>query len=220
LSLDTWDVAERLYLARGSEVPAQRPLFTGDVIDGVAIPAVQEQGTAMIVAHPCAMRSGPALAEQVLVAAVLPHDNVPPHKWTDGYYDRMPLPELRGDGAGFEVARLGHIGLAAASSLTAGKRIAILAPVGLNILQQRNVFNLTRVEVPTAVFWDAFANTYEEADLLQEWIEELETRGAHDVLIVQFEAWIRQEARQDRLRDPQQRASVRAEMRKEIRARV
>jgi hypothetical protein len=166
------------------------------------------------------MRSGPVLADRILVAAVVPHDNVPAHKWADGYYDRMPLPELRGDSAGFEVARLGHIGLATATSLTAGRRIAILSPVGVNIFQQRNVYNLTRVEVPTAVFWDAFANTYEEADLLQEWIEELEAGGAQDAVAAQFEAWIREDGRQERLRDPQHRASVRAEMRKEIRSRA
>jgi hypothetical protein len=218
VSLDTWEVAERLYLARGPEVPAQRPLFTGDVIDGVAIPGVQDEGTAMIIAHPCSMRSGEILADRVLVAAVVTHDTVPAHKWTDGYYDRMPLPDLRGDGAGFEVARLGDIGLAASPSLTAGNRIAILSPFGVNMLQQRNVYNLTRVEVPTADFWDAFANTYEEADLLQEWIEELDD-GDTEALTAEFEAWIRVDSRQERLRDPQQRASVRAEMRKEIRSR-
>lgn len=219
MSLDTWEVAERLYLARGLEVPARRPLFTGDVIDDVAIPGVQKTGTAMIVAHPCSMRSGPALADRILAAAVTPHDHVPAHKWTDGYHDRMPLPDLRGDGAGFEVARLGQVGLAATTDLNSGIRIATLSPFGVNMFQQRNVFYLTRVEIPTADFWDAFANTYEEADLIQEWIEDLEDEETVETLTAQFEDWIRKDSRQERLRDPQQRASVRAELRKELRSR-
>ena len=84
MGLNTLEVPDRLYLARGAEVPTLRPLFTGDVIDGVAIPGVQETGTAMIVAHPCSMRSGSVITARVLAAAVQPHDNVPAHKWVDG----------------------------------------------------------------------------------------------------------------------------------------
>jgi hypothetical protein len=39
LSLETFETPDDLYLARGDEVNPLRPLFTGDVVAGVAIPA-------------------------------------------------------------------------------------------------------------------------------------------------------------------------------------
>ncbi|MGE0304753.1 MAG: hypothetical protein AB7N61_17080 [Acidimicrobiia bacterium] len=162
------------------------------------------------------MRSGSRIADRVLVAAVEKHHAVAPQKWTDGYYDRMPLPELRGDGSLFEVAWLAKIGLAETTNLECGRRVACMSPLGLNILQQRTVHFLTRVEVPTRVFWEAFAHTFEEADLLQEWLEELEDTATVEQLGEAFERWIREDFRQGRLREAQQRASVRAQLRAEI----
>ncbi|MCA1601251.1 MAG: hypothetical protein LC776_06280, partial [Acidobacteria bacterium] len=107
MSLDTWDDPEQLFLVRGADVSASRPLFTGDILDGVPIPGVQDDGTAMVVAHPCSMRGRAAqLLDRITVVAVRPHDYVPPHKWRDGFYDRMPLPEVRGLGAAFAAAHL------------------------------------------------------------------------------------------------------------------
>jgi hypothetical protein len=108
------------------------------------------------------------LAESILVGAVEDHDAVPAHKWEDGYLNRMPLPELDESPESFAVARLDRIGLAQTSLITATNRLAGLSPVGVNILQQRLVGHLTRVEIPTSMFWEAFAHTYEEADLLEE----------------------------------------------------
>ena len=39
MSLETFETPDDLYLARGDEVNPLRPLFTGDVVAGVAIPA-------------------------------------------------------------------------------------------------------------------------------------------------------------------------------------
>ncbi|MBL8776498.1 MAG: hypothetical protein JNK12_11215 [Acidimicrobiales bacterium] len=218
MSLETWDAPSRLYLARGDEVSSRRPLFTGDVIDGVAIPGVQVDGSALVLAHPCAMRRGAKLADGILVAAVRPHDAIAAEKWSNGFFDRMPLPELRGPTLPFEAARLAEIGLAEQSTLNVEKRVACLSPVGVNILQQRNVFHMTRLEVPTARFWEAFGHTFEEADLLEEWTEELADVPSIGDPVQGFEDWIRAESRQERLTDPQQRASIRSEMRVELRA--
>lgn len=159
------------------------------------------------------------LLNEILVAAVAPHDPVPAHRWTDGFYDRMPLPELRGPGAPFECAWLDQLGRTERAQVESSTRIACASPVGVNMLQQRLVFHLTRVEIPTPTFWDAFAHTYEEADLLEEWTEELGERLELDVAAAQFEAWIREESRQQRLRDPQKRATIRVELRVELRRR-
>jgi hypothetical protein len=54
--LETYSNPEDIYLARGSDVPIARPVFTGDVFDDVPIPGVQNQGLAIVVAHPCSIR--------------------------------------------------------------------------------------------------------------------------------------------------------------------
>lgn len=219
MSLDTWEVPDRLYLARGDEVSPYRPLFTGDVLDDVPIPGVQDNGPGIVVAHPCSMRGRDAqLVDRILIAAIAPHDAVPARRWTDGYLDRMPLPELRGPDAPFEVGWLDRVGRAERDRLMVATRIACLSTVGVNMLQQRLVCTLTRVEIPTAVFWEAFGHTFEEADLLEDWTDTLASADVQPGdAAAAFETWIRADARQARLKDPQQRAPVRAEMRAELR---
>jgi hypothetical protein len=219
VTLETWDDPSGLYLARGDEVADHRPLFTGDVVDDIAIPGVQDHGPGIVVAHPCSMRGKNAqLLDAVLAAAVVPHDPAPPHKWLTGFYDRMPLPHLTGPGGPFHVASIEMVGRARTEHLAAATRIACLSPFGLNLLQQRMIWNLTRLDVPTRTLWDAFGYTYEEADLLEEWLEEVDAEE-RVTRTAAFEVWIRDGApntRQARLRDPQQRASVRAELRKAL----
>ena len=220
MSLSGWDTVQSLYLARADEVPEFRPLFTGDVIRGPSISGVPEPEAVMIVAHPCAMRSGPHLSTHVLAAAVRPHATEAPARWTDGFFNRMPLPDLEGDGGGFHVAWLEQIGLVPTEDLQNGERIACLSTIGVNILQQRLVFHLTRLEVETSVLWEAFSHTYEESDLLEEWAEAL-----HDVdpaPTESFESWMREGSpnRQDRLRDAQYRSQIRAELRTEVHQRM
>lgn len=220
MSLDAWDQADRLYRVRGPDVSPYRPFFTGDVLENLPIPGIQDNGAAMILAHPCSMRGRSArLLDRILVAAVQPHDPVPAHKWAQGYYDRMPLPECMGSGSGFFVAQLDDVGKAKRDDIVTACRLACLSPVGVNMLQQRLVHHLTRVEIPTSTIWEAFAHTYEEADLLEEWTEDLNGVLIPSDAATEFDAWIRTEARQERLRDPQHRAPIRSELRAEVRRR-
>lgn len=215
--LDTWEVAERLYHGRGQEVSPNRPLFTGDVLDDVLIPGVQDGGLAMIVAHPCSMRGGTGqLKEQLLMAKVAPHPPDRAHRWTSGFYDRMPLPDLLADAGSFHVTWLDQLGRAGREVIVRAQRVASLSHVGVNMLQQRMVCCLTRVEIPTSTFWEAFAHTYEEVELLEEWNERLEGQANPNELAAQFEQWLQVDDHQLRLRDPQQRAPVRSEMRSEL----
>lgn len=216
MSLSAWETAQSLYLARADEISQHRPLFTGDVVRGPLIGGAPDTDHVMIVAHPCAMRSGPHLSPSVLAAAVRPHAAEAPARWVDGFFNRMPLPDLDGEGGSFHVAWLDQIGLVSTADLQNGERIACLSTIGVNILQQRLVFYLTRLEVETSVLWEAFSHTYEESDLLEEWAESL-----HDVEPTpteSFELWIREgsPSRQDRLRDAQYRSQIRAELRAEI----
>ena len=220
MSLSVWEAASSLYLARSEEVSEHRPLFTGDVVRGPSISGAPGTDLVMIIAHPCAMRSGPHLSANVLAAAVRPHAAEPAARWADGFFNRMPLPDLQGDGSTSHVGWLNQIGLVSTTDLQNGVRIACLSTIGVNILQQRLVFYLTRLEVETSVLWEAFSHTYEESDLLEEWVEALHT--VEPTPNESFESWIREgtPARQDRLRDAQFRAQMRADLRAEIRRRT
>jgi hypothetical protein len=163
---------------------------------------------------------GAALSASILMCAVGKHEAVPPDRWAGGYYNRMPLPSLEVSAmGGFAVGWLDKLGLADTTSVLISERLACLSPVGVNILQQRLVAHLTRADIPTSRFWEAFGHTFEEADLLEEWIEELDGSESRDQVEAAFEHWIRSEDRQARLRDPQQRSSVRSAMRSELRSR-
>lgn len=167
MNLDTFNDPEELYRARGTDVNLNRPLFTGDVLRNVAIPGSQDGGMALILAHPCSFRRAEGkLAERILVAAVREAPRQGGNAWTRGFLDRMPLPDL--DGVGFWAAYFEDMGRADTNTLLRTDRLACLSDVGVNMLQQRLTCHLTRVEVPTHQFNQAFSHTYEEADLLED----------------------------------------------------
>lgn len=94
---------------------------------------------------------------------------------------------------------------------------------GINLLQQRLVWNMTRLAVETAKFYEAFGHTYEEADLLEEWCETLsEAQIPVSEACERFEIHLRfdnggQPSLQRQLRDPQLRSGVRTACRTEAR---
>lgn len=210
----------RLYLARGEEVNANRPLFTGDVILDIPIPGVQDAGPAIIVAHPCSIRgTAGRLLDPTLAAAVRPQDQISRKSWPDGFYDRSPLPEL-GD-LGYCVTWLDQIGRAETDRVVDATRIACLSEYGINVLQQRLTFHLTRVAVPTHQFHEAFAHTMIEADLLEDWTDTLTEAGrSTPEAVSMFEEFIRrgEPSLQDQLLDPERRASVRVACAREARS--
>jgi len=211
VSLDTYTDAGSLYTARTGEVNANRPTFTGDVFRNMAIPGVQQEGLAMIVAHPCSFRKGAGqLNQRVLVTTVEPVQKVGRNAWTKGLFDRMPLPDLDGDG--MWAAHFGGIGHASTSDFRTPNRFACLSEIGINILQQRLTFHLTRVEIPTRTFNEAFAHTLVEADLLEDWTDTLFRVGwPQTAAAAAFEDFIRsgEHRLQDELLDPQRRSHVR-----------
>ena len=210
---------DRLYHALSADVDDARPLFTGDVLESVDIPGVGKS-TAIVIAHPCSIRGRlGSLKERILVAAVTEHQKLPDDKWIAGYFDRMPLAGLPIRG-GFHVARLDQLGLAETDEVRRAIRIACLSHPGINQLQQRLVFHLTRHAVPVNAFQEAFAHTYEEADLLEEWVSKL--GDSDDSPDASFEKWIREgdPSRQERLQAAAERAPVRREMRTELQTRL
>lgn len=221
MSLETWDTPEQLYLARGDEVNPLRPLFTGDVFADVAVPGVQDKGMAVVIAHPCSMRGREARLEpRVLAAAVTRSDKIGKSAWATGHYSLMPLPDLLEPGA-LCVARLDDVGRAVTEQLLTSTRIACLSPSGVNLLQQRFIWRLTRHEVPTHQLQEVSANVFEEADLLEEWNDTVCAAGAsQEEAAAAFEAFLRADhgagrTLQGDLRDQQRRSTVRVACRAE-----
>ncbi len=219
MSLEPEADPARLYLAVGTDVNSYRPLFTGDIFADIDIPGVGSS-PAIVIGHPCSIRGKNGdLAERTPVASVEAHGPVPSGRWSGGYYSKMPLAGLPIAGE-FHVARLDLFGLALTSELLDAQRLACLSHPGINQLQQRLVFHHTRLAVPTDRFQQAFDHTYEEADLLEEWITEL--ADIDDSPESSFEYWIREGSpnRQSRLEIHEERAPIRREMRQEIKNRL
>jgi hypothetical protein len=221
VTLETYQDPGELYLTRGAEVNPLRPLFTGDVFGDVAIPGVQDSGMAMIVAHPCSMRGASAvLRPTILVVAVEARAKTGPGAWARGHFDETPLPDLL-SGSEFFVGRLDELGRARTVAISAAERVACLSQYGVNLLQQRLVWYLTRLELATHVLNGAFSHTYEEADLLEEWSDTVVAAGRSvaDASAL-FDAFIRADrgsgrTYQEDLQDPQRRSSVRTACRAE-----
>ncbi len=200
-----------LYRARSREVNPNRPLFTGDVFDDVAIPGIQDDGCGILIAHPCSMREGNKLRVRILAAKVLINQPaVPPAKWKSGYYSKAPLPDL--GTLGDCVVLLDAIGAAASEALDPTRRIACLSDFGINLLQQRLTFYLTRAAIETWKFQEATEHTMVEADLLEDWIDELALAGWEPQTATEaFNVFLRdgEPSLQSQLEDPQRRSSVR-----------
>jgi len=219
MNLDTFGDASSLYRTRGEEVQLERPLFTGDVFRNVAIPETQEGGMALILAHPCSFRKpGGRLADKILVCSVQAIGREGNAAWKRGLLDRMPLPDL--DGPGSWAAFFDDLGRAGVDDLLATERLACLSDFGINMLQQRLICHLTRAEIPTSTFNEAFSHTYDEAELLEDWtVAFVEAGESASDAVDEFETFIRSgEPRlQDLLRDPQQRFTVRRACRQQLR---
>lgn len=219
MNLDTYGSSEELYLARGDEVNHNRPIFTGDVFADVTIPGVDDNGMAIVIAHPCSFRFGAGqLADRLLAARIRTIPKQGPSAWRTRFLDRMPLTDLVGPG--YWVAHLDEIGRCSVTDLQASVRIACLSAFGVNMLQQRLTCHLTRAEIPTATFEQAFSHTFEEAELLEEWTDTQTEAGWNiETAAAEFERFIRtgEPTWQERLKDPQMRPAVRRACRGEAR---
>lgn len=217
-----------LYRARGDEVVRHRPVFTGDVFEKVPVQGLGESKTKTVIVlqHPCALRSnGVDLHSRLMVAELRNHKVIFVEDWT-GHVGKMPLPELipaLDTGRRHQAAFFDEPYLVGPDDLALDKRIACLSQTGVNLLLQRWVHHNSRVVVPTATYQEVSSPAYEEADLIEEWCEE----RVEDALAVQEAAveaikWLREDTdggvtRQRMLEDPQNRSTVRRQMRAALR---
>lgn len=223
-ALESPDSAADLYLAAAADdVEPCRPTLTGDVFAEVQIPGLDSSGPAIVLTHPCSMRrDGVNLADRLLMAEVRAYQKVPLTGWPTGHFRLMPLPGLMGDET--YAASFDSIGLVRSSELVDFQRVACLTPLGINLLQQRLIWYLTRFVVPTFRLNESCAAVFEEADLCEEWALQRVGQGSTiAAAYAEFHAWIRDtdssgRMRQDGLDDPQRRAGIRRAMREALTA--
>ena len=223
--LESPDSSEHLYLAASSDqVPAARPVMTGDVFPDVVLPGIEGTSLAIVLTHPCSMRSdGVNLAARLLMACVAPSSEIPLEGWRTGHFKVMPLPDLLGQ---HHSARFDEIGLVRSSSLHSDDRVACMTPYGVHFLQQRFIWYLTRFLAPTHRLAETTDAMFAEAELQEEWVETAVDAG-DDALqaAAAFHHWIRspdesQVTRQDQLQQSDRRAGLRRQMRIHLRQRL
>lgn len=161
-----------LYLYRGNEGTVARPHMQGDVFVGV--PGVPE--VVMLITHPCSMRAGTQLREQLAVVEVVDYQHLPARKWADGHFDLSPLPGLP---VGYEhpAADFRRIQAVASNELALERRVVSLSELGIQLLQQRFVHHLTRVIVDLPTLYEHSSAVFTEAELQEEWVEEAMNAG-------------------------------------------
>lgn len=215
--------ADALYLYRADEVLPHRPVQTGDVFDGVEIPGLDDgPGLAIVLNHPCSMRSkGVDLVDRLQMARVTQHAEVPLKAWK-GYQRVMPLPDLLQDDDHYAV-QFSDFGLVRSDRIGLDRRVACLDPLGINLLQQRFIFYISRFIAPTLELHKSCAAVFHEIAFMEEWNTAWDEAGfPADDAASAFHDWIRDDGgsgrtRQSRLPEEQQRAPIRREMRAHLR---
>ena len=216
-----------LYRARGDEVAATRPIFTGDVFTGVELPGSTgkiKARSVLVLQHPCSMRTnGVDLAWKVLVAEVANRKELGEQSWVGGHFNLMPLPGLRPDivsQSQHQAANFDNLYTVAPALLTS--RIASLSPFGVNILLQRWVHYSSRVVVPTHTFHEQTVAFYEDADLIEEWCDEASSEDLQAATQACLN-WLRTDrdgsTYQELLKNPQSHSMIRRAMRKALKER-
>ena len=208
--------ASELYLASAPEdVVPHRPLMTGDIFEDIEIPGLDGSGPATILTHPCSMRSdGVKLVRKLLLCRVVESDSIPLSEWPNGHFRVMPLPELLG---GDHKVKFAELGLVDSKLVLSARRVACLSLEGVNLLQQRFIFFLSRSVSPTSVLNRTCAHVFEEAELQEDWIEKALSAGTSiDDGAQHFHDWIRSNdssgsTRQECLEHPERRARIRRE---------
>jgi hypothetical protein len=222
--LEAPQASDDLYLARGAEVEAFRPIMTGDVYVKVPIlsPVTGEtkNRSVMVVQHPCALRSdGATLNEGILVAVVRNHPLV--SDWTK-FGKLMPLPDLiveKQSGQRHQAAMFDALEVAHSEALLPERRIACLTEAGVCLTLQRFNHHNSRVVVPSKRLMDVVGGPYEEIDITEEWCRVAAEHGVSaEIASADCVAWLREDlgegrTRQLELEEQQHRSRIRRDAR-------
>lgn len=214
---------ESLYRARGDEVVAQRPIFTGDVFFGLTVESEEQTRNVLVLQHPCVIRKGVELTPKLLVAEVAPAALLPPSQWAENFFRQLPLAQLvAGENPKHFAAFFDRHHLIKRKDLQLDHRVAVMSQRGVNLLMQRWVHHNSRMIVPTQEYQKVTSAQYEEADIIEEWcIDREDDKVALDSATVEIDTWLTGDkgptSPRARLEDPQQRSTVRREVRELLR---
>lgn len=215
---------ESLYRARGDEVVAQRPIFTGDVFFNVTVEGDEQASSVIVLQHPCVIRRGIELTPNLLVAEVAPAALLPPSQWVEKFFRQLPLAELvAGATPKHFAAFFDRYHLIRRKDLELDHRVATMSQRGVNLLMQRWVHHNSRMVVPTQEYQKVTSAQYDEADIIEEWCIDREDDGVSlDDATVEIDTWLTGDksttSPRARLEDPQQRSAIRREVRAHFRS--
>lgn len=216
---------ESLYRARGDEVVAQRPIFTGDVFFDVNVEGEEQARDVIVLQHPCVIRKGIELTPKLLVAEVASAALLLPSQWGEKFYRQLPLAELvPGDKPKHFAAFFDRLHLIKRKDLELDHRVATMSQRGVNLLMQRWVHHNSRMIVTTHEYQKVTSAQYDEADIIEEWcIDREDDSVSLDDATVEIDTWLTGDrsasAPRNRLEDPQQRSAVRRDVRSYLRER-
>lgn len=202
---------ESLILATGDDVNRSRPLYTGDVFAGVVIGVFgTEPLNVIVMSHPCAIRKGPELLPLMHVAPLRGHSSSGKQMWT-GNFRLMALDGVAAvTGLTNPVVCLDETALVSTEQLALDKRTACLERRGVNVLRQRFIHQMTRLQVSEHVLDHEAAPQHEEIDMLEEWVGFADSHGVNqETAEREFHNWIRTGSRQDDLKSPAMLATLR-----------
>ncbi len=230
------DDDDDLYLARGQEVESYRPPMQGDIYKGIKIPGLEDVDYeyVMVIVHPCTMRAGAQVRARIEVVPVTKYQKVPLRKWPDSHPRVFPLPALVPDEPKEHfAARFDDRGMVPSSALSPDLRIACLSEKGVLLLQQREIFARSRLDVPLDALRDASLPVLVEAELQTDWNEDLarlriergeDEREALEAEAVAFDDFMSAPhgsgSLRDQLKETHLHAQVRRAVREEIRSRL
>ncbi|MGX1853395.1 hypothetical protein OIU91_20725 [Streptomyces sp. NBC_01456] len=213
--------------------PLCLPWHQGDIFENVDLPGL-ESTMGMLFLHPCTMRKRAALVEQVTMIAVeefsgkkvLDGDDAWDRHWKSRY-SVMPLANLRNREVrgGTHVADFSKLATVPSSELNRSKRIAALTDAGRLHLLQRSFHHFSRLVVPLGDLRAGMRGVNREIELQHDWVEaacdackewtdESVARAERD-----FDAYLTEEDRRQRLSDIQQETDIVCEVMKEIESR-
>ena len=201
------DNPEDLWHARTpQEVASTRMLMQGDII-------VLGSEPVCVVAHACSMRRGAQLHATQTVAPIRDHEV---NDWT-GNYDWMPLPGAPVPEIANPAANLRKLRNESTDSLQSANRIAVMSEIGVQLLQQRMAFHVTRVAIDLETLGEQTAPILMEANLHEEWTVDLGPEEETD-----FHSFLDADGRKLRewMKTPRTRYQAQMAIRKEIRRRL
>lgn len=191
-------------------------VMTGDVFRDVRVEGAS--ATVMVAGHPCTIRGGDArLLARVPCIRVVDRPFVPYRRWSSGHWNHFPLSPTVG--LGDVAASLLDWTTVDGAELTRARRCLTLTELGVVVFQQRLIHSLTRFAPPKPELEESMRHVLREAEFERDWVTDLEGQAGLDALIADFDAFMRDAQRRERLRDRAKESAIRREIHAELRSR-